>query len=108
MKRFMLSFATIATLAAAPAKQTFTGVITDDMCPQGDHSEMRMGSTDAECTINCVAGHDAKYLLYDGKTSYALSDQHTPEKFAGKKVRVIGTLDAKTKTIQIDSITAAK
>jgi hypothetical protein len=26
----------------------------------------------------------------------------------GKKVRVIGTLDAKTKTIQVDSITVEK
>jgi hypothetical protein len=37
-----------------------------------------------------------------------LSDQRTPEKFAAKKVIVTGTLDAKTKTIQVESITAAK
>jgi hypothetical protein len=37
-----------------------------------------------------------------------LSDQRTPEKFAGQKVRVVGTLDAKTKAIQVDSISAAK
>jgi hypothetical protein len=37
-----------------------------------------------------------------------LSDQKTPEKFAAKKVTVTGTLDAKTKTIQVDSIAAAK
>ena len=37
-----------------------------------------------------------------------LSDQRTPEKFAGQKVRVIGTLNTKTKTIQVDSITVAK
>jgi hypothetical protein len=46
--------------------------------------------------------------LYDGKEVYTLSDQQTPEKFAAQKVTVIGTLDAKTKTIQVDSITAAK
>jgi uncharacterized protein DUF5818 len=46
--------------------------------------------------------------LYDGKEFYTLSDQRTPEKFAGKKVRVTGTLNAKTKTIQVDSITAEK
>jgi hypothetical protein len=37
-----------------------------------------------------------------------LSDQTAPEKFAGKKVTVTGTLDAKTKTIRMDSIIAAK
>ncbi|MBV9768742.1 MAG: hypothetical protein JOZ32_04155 [Bryobacterales bacterium] len=98
----------IAALAAAPVKQKFTGTITDSMCPDGDHSRMRMGPTDAECTIACVNVHDAMYVLYDGKEDYTLSDQKTPEKFAGKKVIVTGTLDAKTKTIQVDSITAAK
>jgi len=95
-------------LAAPSAKQTFTGVVTDSMCPDGDHSQMRMGPTDAECTNACVNIHDAMYVLYDGKQSYTLSDQKMPEKFAGKKVTVIGTLDAKPKTIRVDSIAAAK
>jgi len=98
----------VATLSAAPAKQTFTGTITDDMCPKADHSQMRMGPTDAECTLACVDAHGASYILYDGKNAYMLSDQKTPEKFAGKKVTVSGTLNAKTKTIQVESITAAK
>jgi hypothetical protein len=98
----------IAGLAAAPAKQKFTGTITDSMCATADHSQMRMGSTDAECTIACIDAHGATYVLYDGKAAYTLSDQKTPEKFAGKKVTVTGTLDARTKTIQVDSITAAK
>ena len=45
-------------------------------------------------------------MLYDGKEVYTLSDQTTPEKFAGKKVTVTGTLDAKTKTIQVLQIKA--
>ena len=56
----------------------------------------------------CVSVHGASYVLYDGKNAYILSDQKTPEKFAGQKVRVTGTLDAKTMTIQVESITAAK
>jgi hypothetical protein len=108
MKRLILNLFAIAALAAAPGKQTFTGVITDSMCANGNHSQMRMGSTDAECTIACVLAHDAMYVLYDGKEAYTLSDQKTPEKLAGQKVTVIGTLNAKTKTIQVDSITAAK
>jgi len=94
----------VAAVTAAPGKQTFTGVITDSMCANGDHSRMKMGANDAECTIACVDAHGAQYVLYDGKASYTLSDQKTPQKFAGKKVTVTGTLDAKTKTIQVDSI----
>jgi len=95
-------------LGAAPGARQFTGTITDSMCATADHSQMRMGPTDAECTIACVSAHGALYVLYDGKEAYTLSDQQTPEKFAGKKVTVKGTLDAKTKTIQVESMTAAK
>jgi hypothetical protein len=107
MKRLTLGLLATA-LSAAPAKQTFAGIVTDSMCEKGDHSSMRMGPTDAECATACVDVHGASYVLYDGKNTYSLSDQKTPQKFAGKKVTVIGTLDAKAKTIQVDSIAAAK
>ena len=108
MKPSILSLLAIAVLSAAPGKQTFTGTITDSMCTTADHSQMKMGPTDADCTKACVSIHGATYVLYDGKNVYQLSDQKTPEKFAAKKVTVTGTLDAKTKTIKVDSITAAK
>jgi len=108
MKPLLFGSVIIAALVAAPVKQKFTGVITDSMCSSADHKGMRMGPTDAECTIACVLAHGALYVLYDGKEVYTLSDQKTPEKLAGKKVTVTGTLDAKTKTIQVDSIAAAK
>jgi hypothetical protein len=104
----VFSLLVLATLTAAPGKQKFTGIITDSMCADGDHSQMRMGPTDAECTLACVDSHGAQLVLYNGKQSYTLSDQKTPLKFAGKKVTVSGTLDAKTMTIQVDSITPAK
>jgi hypothetical protein len=78
------------------------------MCATADHSRMKMGPTDAECTLACVDAHGAQYVLYDGKNVYTLSDQKTPEKFAAKKVTVTGTLDPKTKTIQVESITPAR
>ena len=104
MKRSILALMVLAALAAGPGTRSFTGVITDSMCAAGDHSRMRMGPTDGECTIACVEAHGAAYVLYDGKETYTLSDQSTPEKFAGKKVTVTGTLDAKTKTIKVESI----
>ena len=108
MKHLILCLFAAAALFAAQGKQTFTGTITDDECGRAGHGRMRMGPTDAECTLACISAHGAAYVLYDGKDIYTLSDQQTPEKFAGQRVRVIGTLDPKTKTIQVDSITAAK
>jgi hypothetical protein len=112
MKGLILSLLAMAALAAAPGRQPgrqmFTGTITDGMCANADHLQMRMGPTDAECTVACVGAHGATYVLYDGKEAYTLSDQGTPERFAAQKVTVTGTLDARTKTIQVDSITAAK
>jgi len=109
MKSVSLGLLVAATLSlpAAQERQTFTGTITDSECSRADHSRMRMGATDADCVMACVSAHGATYVLYDGTNVYALSDQQTPEKFAAEKVRVIGTLDARTKTIQVQSITAA-
>jgi hypothetical protein len=108
MKPLLFGLLVIAALSAAPARLRFTGVITDSMCAKGDHSQMRMGPTDADCTLACVEAHGATYVLYDRKAAYMLSDQKTPEEFAGQKVTVTGSLDAKTNTIQVDSIVAAK
>ena len=108
MKPLLFGFLIIAALVAAPEKQKFTGVVTDSMCATNNHASMRMGPTDGECTIACVLAHGALYVLYDGKEVYPLSDQQTPEKFAGKKVTVTGSLNAKTNTIQVASIVAAK
>jgi hypothetical protein len=100
----VLAFAVPST---AQGKQTFTGIVTDSMCADAVH-RMRMGSNDAECAMACVAAHDADYVLYDGKLAYVLSDVPTAEKFAGQKVTVTGTLDAKTRKIKVDSMTPAK
>jgi hypothetical protein len=108
MKSLILSLVFIAAFPAAQAQRQFTGAITDSMCPEGDHTSMRMGSNDAECTLACVDAHGAEFVLYDGKDTFMLSDQKAPQKFAGQKVNVTGTLDAKTKTIQVASIAAAK
>jgi hypothetical protein len=98
----------LASLSPARTAETFTGVVTDSMCARADHSQMRMGPNDAECTRACVSVHGASYVLFDGKAAYTLSDQKTPDTYAGQKVRVVGTLDAKTKTIRVDSMTPAK
>ena len=99
----LLIAGTLAAVAAGP--QTFIGVVTDTMCGK-DHSGMRL-KPESKCVVECVKA-GAKYALYDGKDVYALSDQKTPEKFAAQKVKVTGTLDAKTHTIKVDSIAPAR
>jgi hypothetical protein len=102
---FALTILAMAAIAA-PQKQTFTGTVTDSICAKADHSHMRMGPSDAACTLACVDAHGAMFVLYDGKNStYTLSDQTTARKFASQKVNVVGTLDASTNVIQVVSIT---
>lgn len=108
MNNFSFAVLLAGAAFAAPATQSFTGVITDSECGNAGHAIMRMGPTDAECTIACIQAHGASYVLLVGKTVYNLTNQTLPEKFAGAKVKVTGTLDAKTRTIKVDSITPAR
>jgi hypothetical protein len=89
---------------AGAATQTFTGVITDTMCGR-DHSMMKV-APGARCVRECARQGNNKYALFDGKNVYILSDQKTPEQFAGRKVKVTGTLSEKTRVLKVDSITA--
>ena len=107
MKHLVLSLLAVASLSGAQNTQTFTGTITDSECALAGHAQMRMGPTDPECVTACIRSHGASYVLHDGTNVYLLSDQKTPEKFAARKVRVTGTLDARTKAIKVDSITVA-
>lgn len=107
-RNLIVGLLALTGLSAAQSPRTFTGIVTDDMCAMGGHATMRMGPTDAECVKACIASHGASYVLLDGKEIYTLSDQQTPEKFAAQKVTVVGTLDAKTKTIKVQSIARAK
>ena len=108
MKPIWVGLSLVAVLSAAQPEQAFTGIITDEMCPTGSHAHMKMGATDADCTRACIAAHGSRYVLYDGKSAYVLSDQKRPEALAAQKVRVTGTLDAKTMTIRVASIAAAR
>ena len=108
MRVLAVGLTAFAFLAAAPAKQTFTGRITDSMCARADHHGMQMGDTDAECTIACVRSHGTLYVLWDGKRSYELSGQEILEQYAGRKVAVTGTLDAKTGKLLMSAIKAVK
>jgi hypothetical protein len=98
----ILLFAAAMSLAGGQP-QTFTGTITDSMCI-ANHAMMRV-TPDAKCARECVkAGGSVKYVLFDGKTAYKLSDQQTPEQFAGQKVKVTGNLFVKTGIIEVQKM----
>jgi len=107
----LLAGAAVAAAPAPPDKPTtLTGVISDDMCAVAGHASMRMGPTDAECTIACVDAHGVPLVLVVGRDVYTLSDQQLPRKFAGQRVRVTGTIEAvkSGKIFHVDSIVRAK
>ena len=92
-------------LGAAQQARTFTGVITDTMCG-ADHAHMNV-QPEQKCVRDCVKG-GYHYALLDGKKVYKLSDQQTPEKFAGQKVKVTGKLFEKTGILAVEKIEPAR
>jgi hypothetical protein len=105
----VLAGAAVVAAPASPRQQTLIGVISDDMCG-ASHASMRMGPTDAECTIACVDAHGATFVLVAGHDVYTLSDQQLPQKFAGQRVRATGTAEnvKSAKIFHVKSIVAAK
>lgn len=103
MKKIISFLFVGAFIAGTASQRTFKGVITDSMCGR-DHAMMKI-KPDSKCVVECVK-LGSKYALFDGTTTYVLSDQKTPEQFAGKKVRITGTLYEKTKILKVDSIVA--
>lgn len=96
----------------------FTGTVADSQCALNihsltrSHSEMmknkKMGGTPTACTNYCVKYLGGDYVLANGDLVYRLDDQERVGPFAGEKVRITGTLDAKTKTIHVAGIELAK
>jgi hypothetical protein len=106
MRLLLIGLLAASALGGVQPAQTFEGVVSDEMCAL-DHAGMRMGPTDAECAHACVEEHDAAYVLVDAAHVYRLSDQGKVKPFAGKKVQVVGVLDAAISTITVRSISGA-
>lgn len=95
------------------------GAISDSQCAFNVHSDSHShdwmikkkvygAGDDKSCTLKCVKEMGGKYVLVGGKEVYRLDDQTMPEKFAGAKVKVTGTLDEKTQTLRVMKIEADK
>jgi hypothetical protein len=83
------------------------GAIMDSQCAFNVHSDTHshdwmtkrgvQGATDEEsCTQHCVKDMGGSYVLVVKKDVYKLDDQLKAEQFAGKKVKINGSLDGHT------------
>jgi hypothetical protein len=88
------------------------GVIMDSQCAYNVHSDTHshdwmtkrgiQGASDEEsCTQHCVKDLGGSYVLVVKKDVYKLDDQVKAEQFAGKKVKVNGSLDANSHVLHI-------
>jgi hypothetical protein len=101
-------------LSRGAGEKTFEGEIADTQCALGVHSlnqshkEMidmgSAGKTSADCARYCVKERGGRFVLQNKHNVYKLDNQELAEKSAGVKVKVTGTLDSKTNTIQVRAI----
>lgn len=103
---FVLVIAT--SLTQGEERTAFFGEISDSQCAMNVHSLSRsheemikkrtLGTDAASCARACVR-RGGEWVLRSGDDVYHLLYQAGVEQFAGQKVRVVGTLDDKTHTI---------
>jgi hypothetical protein len=94
--------------------KVFIGEIGDSQCAMNVHSldqshqEMlkvkSVGKTAEDCTLYCIRNRGGRFVLQTKKNVYRLDKQELAEALAGRKVKVTGTYDPKTETIQVRSI----
>ena len=95
-------------------EKTFKGEIADTQCALNVHSlsqshkemiEMKPEvKTNADCARYCVKERGGRFVLQTPEKVYKLDAQVLAEQWAGLKVKVIGILDPKTKTITVRTI----
>ncbi|HYL61934.1 MAG TPA: DUF5818 domain-containing protein [Candidatus Methylomirabilis sp.] len=100
--------------ATGAGETTFQGEIADSQCAMGVHSLTRShkemidmghaGSTPEDCTKYCVHSRGGRFVLLTKRDVFKLDNQEAAENYAGKKVRVTGTLDPKTNIIAVRTI----
>ena len=104
----ILVFALASSASPAAEKTTFYGEISDTQCAMNVHSLSRsheemivkktMGTDPASCAKACVR-RGGEWVLRAREDIYRLKNQSGIDALAGRKVRVLGTLDTKTMTI---------
>ena len=95
-------------------EKTFKGEIADTQCALNVHSLSQSHKemiamkpevkTNADCARYCVKERGGRFVLQTPEKVYKLDAQVLAEQWAGLKVKVIGILDPKTKTITVRTI----
>jgi type 1 fimbria pilin len=103
-----------SSLVRGAGDKTFEGEIADSQCALSVHSlnqshkEMidmgSAGKTPTDCARYCVRERGGRFVLQSKQGVYKLDNQELAEKSVGKKVKVTGTVDPKTNTIQVRTI----
>jgi hypothetical protein len=108
----LLPFYSFAKDKPKEATVSLHGAIMDSQCAFNVHSDAHshewmtkrgiQGANDEEsCTRHCVKDMGGSYVLVVKKEVYKLDDQVKAEQFAGKKVKMNGSLDAGTHTLHV-------
>jgi hypothetical protein len=122
MKRIVLGAAGLVlciaglSFAADDEVRTYRGEVADSQCALNVHSlthshqEMlkskSMGGDSASCARYCTTYLGGTFVLSVKKEVYHLDDQSAVQRFAGRKVKLSGTLDPKSKTIHVLNVEA--
>ncbi|MBV9574953.1 MAG: hypothetical protein JOY93_12945 [Acidobacteriales bacterium] len=109
----LLAWLSAISAVGGPPKTAFHGEISDTQCAlkifslHGTHTEMlvkqTMGTDAASCAKECVR-RGGQWVLRSGDVVYRLRNSSGLQRFAGQQVKVAGTLDAETNTIDNDSV----
>jgi hypothetical protein len=122
MKRILMGAAGLVlciaglSFAADDEVKTYRGEVADSQCALNVHSlthshqEMlkskSMGGDSSSCARYCTTYLGGTFVLSVKKDIYHLDDQTAVQRFAGRRVKVSGILDAKSKTIHVVNVEA--
>ena len=102
-----------ALAGAGSAQKTFMGEISDSQCAMNVHSLSRsheemikrktLGTDPASCARACVR-RGGEWVLRSGNDVYRLQNQEGVDEYAGQQVKISGSLDVATNTINNERI----
>jgi hypothetical protein len=113
-----LLVAVVVAHAGDSKPRTFRGEIGDSQCALNVHSMTRshtemleskkMGGSPSDCANYCVRYMGGDFVLSSKTEVYHLDNQPKAQLYAGKKVKITGTLEPKSKTIHMADIELAQ
>jgi hypothetical protein len=104
----------LSGIAHGQGARVFRGEVSDSQCAMNVHSLTRshqemlkskaMGGTSNSCSVYCIQHLGGVLVLASGKDVFRLDRPDLVHGFEGQKVKIVGTLDAKTNQIHVMKI----